>query len=164
MHEDEPALSTQARLLGFDYSQKKIGVAVGQQLTNTASALTTLICAHKKIDWSAIDELFRQWKPAACVVGLPLNMDGTEQDISLLARNFGQQLKTRYQLPVYFMDERLTSREASHLLGYEGHTSPRRQPGSGKKLSRSQRQGHNIDQLAAQLILQDWLNQQTVKN
>jgi putative Holliday junction resolvase len=159
MPEADYLFSSQARMLGFDYSQNKIGIAVGQRLTNTASGLTTLICHHKKIDWAAIDEQVNQWKPDACVVGLPLNMNGTEQDTTQLAKKFGQQLKARYHLPVYFMDERLTSREASQMLGYAGHTSPRRQSRSGKKIKKQQQQGHDIDQLAAQLILQDWLNQ-----
>ena len=160
MPETAALLSKQARLLGFDYSQNKIGIAVGQRLTNTASGLTTLLCQHKKIDWAAMDELFSEWNPDACIVGLPLNMDGTEQDTTQLAKNFGKQLKSRYNLPVYFTDERLTSREASQMLGYGGHTSPRRQPRKGKKVKPQQQHGHDIDQLAAQLILQDWLNQQ----
>jgi len=159
MPEADSLSSEQARLLGFDYSQNKIGIAVGQRLTNTASALTTLICHHKKIDWEAIDDLFRQWKPDGCVVGLPLNMDGTEQDTTQRAKNFGKQLKARYNLPVFYVDERLTSREASQMLGYGGHTSPLRQSRIGKKINQKQQQGHNIDQFAAQLILQDWLNQ-----
>lgn len=162
--ETQDSLSRQARLLGFDYSQNKIGIAVGQSLTNTASALTTLICVHKKINWVAIDELIQQWKPDACVVGLPLNMDGTEQHTTQLAKDFGQQLKGRYHLPVYFMDERLTSREASQMLGYGGYTSPRRQSRKGKKINKKQQLGHGIDQLAAQLILQDWLNQRQSTN
>jgi len=56
------------------------------------------------------------------------------------------------------MDERLTSREASHLLGYDGHTSPRRHSKAGKKVKKHQQQGDDIDQVAAQLILESWLH------
>lgn len=146
--------------LGFDYSRRKIGVATGQALTNTASALETLESKHGEPNWNAIGQLIAQWKPSALIVGLPLNMDGTEQDSSEYAKLFGAQLKEKYQLPVYFMDERLSSREASHILGYEGHTSPRRKNKPGKKVKKKQRNGNDIDSMAAQLILQSWLNSQ----
>ncbi len=155
MH-DYPLTST---FLGFDYSQNKIGIAVGQRLTGTASSLTTVISHNKKIDWPGIELLLTQWQPVAFIIGLPLTMDGEEQETTEAVKVFGNQLKERYNLPIHFMDERLTSREASHLLGYEGHTSPRRQSKPGKKVKKKKQQGHDIDQLAAQLILQSWLNE-----
>jgi len=153
---DYPITST---FLGFDYSQNKIGIAVGQHLTGTANALNTLISRNKKIDWPGIESLLEQWHPVAFIVGLPLTMDGEEQETTEAVKLFGQQLNKRYHLPVHYMDERLTSREASHLLGYEGHTSPRRHSKPGKKVKKKKQHGHDIDQLAAQLILQSWLNE-----
>jgi len=153
---DYPLSST---FLGFDYSQNKIGIAVGQRLTGTASSLTTLISRNKKADWSGIEQLIEQWHPAAFIIGLPLTMDGEEQETTAAVKIFGNKLQERYNLPIHFMDERLTSREASHLLGYEGHTSPRRHSKPGKKVKKKKQQGHDIDQLAAQLILQSWLNE-----
>ena len=153
---DYPLTST---FLGFDYSQNKIGIAVGQRLTGTASSLTTLISRNKKIDWPGIDSLLEQWRPVAFIVGLPLTMDGEEQETTEAAKAFGLQLNKRYNLPIHYMDERLTSREASHMLGYDGLTSPRRQSKPGKKVKKKKQQGHDIDQLAAQLILQSWLNE-----
>ncbi len=147
---DYPLAST---FLAFDYSQNKIGIAVGQRLTGTASSLTTIVSHNKKINWSNIEQLIEQWHPAAFIIGLPLTMDGEAVKI------FGNQLNERYNIPIHFMDERLTSREASHLLGYEGITSPRRHSRPGKKVKKKKRQGHDIDQLAAQLILQSWLNE-----
>ncbi|MCU7836430.1 MAG: Holliday junction resolvase RuvX [gamma proteobacterium symbiont of Taylorina sp.] len=154
MTTDYPASST---FLGFDYSQNKIGVAVGQRLTGTARALITLKSHHKKPDWSAIEQLIQQWHPAALIVGLPLTMEGEEQETTETANIFGKQLNQRYNLPIHFMDERLTSREASQILGYEGHTSPRRYSKAGKKVKTNKQQGHDIDRLAAQLILESWL-------
>jgi putative Holliday junction resolvase len=148
-----------ATFLGFDYSQNKIGIAVGQRLTGTASSLTTLISHNKKIDWSGIEQLIEQWRPIAFIIGLPLTMDGEEQETTEAVKIFGNQLNERYNLPIHFMDERLTSREASHLLGYEGLTSPRRHSKPGKKVKKKKQYGHDIDQLAAQLILQSWLNE-----
>lgn len=145
--------------LAFDYSQNKIGVAVGQQLTGTANPLTTLISHQKKVDWKSIDKLLEQWHPVALVVGLPLTLEGEEQETTELVKIFGNQLNERYNLPIHYMDERLTSREASHLLGYDGITSPRRQNKPGKKVKKNKQQGHDIDQMAAQLILQSWLNE-----
>lgn len=150
-----PSAST---FLGFDFSQNKIGVAVGQRLTGTASALTTLVSHHKKTDWNGLDELLKQWRPVALIIGLPLTMDGEEQETTELVKTFGNQLNERYNLPIHYMDERLTSREASHLLGYDGITSPRRYNKPGKKVKKHKQQGHDIDQVAAQLILQSWLN------
>jgi len=145
--------------LAFDYSQNKIGIAVGQRLTGTASSLTTVICHHKKVDWNAIDQLLEQWHPVALIIGLPLTMTGEEQETTESVKIFGNQLNERYNLPIHYMDERLTSREASSLLGYEGITSPRRQSKPGKKVKKHKQYGHDIDQLAAQLILQSWLNE-----
>ena len=153
---DYPLSST---FLGFDYSQNKIGIAVGQRLTGTANALTTLKSHHKKVDWQNIDRVLNEWHPAALIVGLPLTMDGEEQETTETAKLFARQLNKRYNLPVHFMDERLTSREASHILGYDGHTSPRRHSKAGKKVKKHKQQGHDIDQLAAQLILQSWLSE-----
>ncbi|MCW8932766.1 MAG: Holliday junction resolvase RuvX [Gammaproteobacteria bacterium] len=153
---DYPLTST---FLGFDFSQNKIGIAVGQRLTGTANSLTTLISRNKKIDWTGIESLLEQWHPVALIVGLPLTMDGEEQETTEAVKIFGNQLNKRYNLPIHYIDERLTSREASHILGYEGHTSPRRHSKPGKKVKKKKQQGHDIDQLAAQLILQSWLNE-----
>jgi len=151
--------SLSSTFLGFDYSQNKIGIAVGQRLTGTARGLTTLKSHNKKINWMGIEELIAQWHPVALIIGLPLTMDGAEQETTDAVKIFSGQLSKRYNLPIHFMDERLTSREASHLLGYDGSTSPRRYSKPGKKIKKRQQQGHDIDQLAAQLILQSWLNE-----
>ncbi len=152
---DYPSHST---FLGFDYSSNKIGIAVGQRLTGTATPLTTLISHQKRIDWPAIEQLITQWRPTALIIGLPLTMDGEEQETTTAVKIFGDQLNERYNLPIHYMDERLTSREASEILGYEGITSPRRKNKPGRKVKKHQKQGHDIDQVAAQLILQGWLS------
>ncbi|WP_172597576.1 Holliday junction resolvase RuvX [Sulfuriflexus mobilis] len=128
-------------LLGFDYGRLRTGVAVGQTLTGTASALTTLNARQNKPDWDGIDKLIREWQPDGLVVGVPVHMDGTEQEMTKTARKFGRQLKARYNLPVYEADERLSSAEAEHNLG------------SGQDKAA-------IDREAARLILQAWLDEQ----
>lgn len=135
-------------LLGFDYGLKRIGVAVGQELTGTANPLETLRVPDSGIDWDAIRRLIDEWQADALVVGVPLNMDGTEHEMTLAARRFARRLQGRYGLPVYEIDERLSSVEAAHAL--------RRR---GLRPTRGQRHGE-IDQEAAQVILQTWLNEQ----
>ena len=125
-------------LLGFDYGRRRIGVAVGQTVTGTATALATLAAREGQPDWDAVTALIEQWQPSALVVGLPLQLDGTEGESSQQARRFARRLEGRYKRPVHLMDERLSSRTA------EQHRS-RQDP----------RQG--LDALAAQVILQDWL-------
>ena len=125
-------------LLGFDYGRKRIGVAVGQQLTCSATALTTVQAKDGKPDWSAISRLLEEWKPDALVVGIPYHMDGTEQDMTHAARRFGRQLEGRYKLPVHHAEERLTSYVVESGLNDT----------KGKMA---------IDPLSAQVILQDWL-------
>lgn len=96
-------------VLGFDFGLKRIGVAVGQTITKTANPLTILKANHGVPEWRLIKELIREWAVDALLVGFPLNMDGTEQKITTLARHFGSELEKQFKLPVYFVDERLTT-------------------------------------------------------
>lgn len=130
-------------LLGFDFGKKKTGVAVGQALTCTASPLTTLHSRQGKQDWLSIGRLIEEWKPDGLVVGIPYHMDGSEQTMTLAAQKFCRQLEGRYHLPVYEAEERLTSCAAEQDAG---------------------KHSKDIDKLAAQLILQDWLQQQREQN
>ncbi len=131
-------------LLAFDFGTRRIGVAVGQTLTASVRPLTTLAYRDHKPDWECISTLIREWQPDRLVVGLPLHMDGSEQEMTRLARRFGNQLKGRYNLPVDMVDERLTSEEAERVMQQRD------------KKNRNTK----IDALAAQLILESWLAQQ----
>jgi putative Holliday junction resolvase len=130
-------------LLGFDFGLKRIGVAVGQTVTETARPLDTLNAVNGKPNWDVVTRLFKAWQPDGIVVGIPLNMDGTEQAITHAARRFAKELTERFALPLYEMDERLTTKEARERLYTEG---------GFKALQNGQ-----IDSVAAQLILQNWL-------
>lgn len=127
-------------LLGFDYGTRKIGVAVGQTITATATALTVVRVRDARPDWDAIAALVREWRPSAAVLGLPMQMDDTEEHFTPLVRRFGRQLSGRFGLPVYLVDERLTTREAQRQLGV-GHDA-------------------RVDAEAARLILETWLTEQ----
>lgn len=135
--------------LGFDFGLSRIGIAVGQELTATAQALKTLHNINHKPDWQAIETLIREWNPDALVIGVPYHLDGTEQDMTEAARKFGRQLHGRFQLPVFEMDERLSSREA------EAEIRRQRAAGQRKKSHKG-----DVDKIAAQIILQSWLQQQ----
>jgi len=131
-------------VLGFDFGKQRIGVAVGQRITGTASPLQTLQSKNGKPDWEAIGKLVGEWQPGALVVGMPRNMDGSEHELTKIITRFGNQLHGRYGLPVHYVDERLSSREAALSLA----------PGVAR------RDKGAIDRVAAQLILQTWLDQQ----
>lgn len=128
-------------VLGFDYGTKRIGVAVGQTLTGSARPLTLVKARDGKPDWEAIGRLIAEWQPAALVIGLPVHMDGSEHERTARARRFGNQLAGRYNLPVHRVDERLTSYEAELELRAQG------------------KGGEALDAVAAQLILQSWLDE-----
>ncbi|MGB5202352.1 MAG: Holliday junction resolvase RuvX [Sedimenticolaceae bacterium] len=131
-----------AVLLGFDYGTHKIGVAVGQALTRTATPLETLGMVNKKPDWQRIARLLDEWRPQAAVVGHPFEMTDREADNAAGAKRFARQLQGRFHLPVHLADERLTSREAWAQLGEKAGQDPTR-----------------VDSYAAKLILETWLNE-----
>jgi len=153
MTEQAPKART---LLGFDYGLKRIGVAVGQELTGTATALVTIRATDGKPDWDAITKLIKQWNPDELVVGLPLNMDGTFHDLSYKAQRFGNQLHGRYNLRAHFMDERLSSLEAERQMKDSQQTSIK----NARKKKSNKMQKSDIDKIAAKVILESWLDQQ----
>lgn len=130
-------------VLGFDFGTRHIGVAVGQTVTGTARPLTTLNAQHGQPNWDDVSALVREWQPAALVLGVPVHMDGSEHERTRAARRFGNQLNGRYGLPVHWVDERLSSEEAERQL---------KNRGSGESKP-------DIDAVAAQVILQTWLDQ-----
>lgn len=117
----------QQTVLGFDFGTRKTGVAIGQTVTGTATPLTTLTSRNQAPDWQGIAELLVAWQPDALVVGLPANMDDSESALGQRARRFARQLEGRFQLPVWLVDERLTTREARAHLGSQlkGMSDPR---------------------------------------
>ncbi|MFQ5659480.1 MAG: Holliday junction resolvase RuvX [Gammaproteobacteria bacterium] len=128
------------KLICFDYGEKRIGVAVGQTLTATASPLETISVRNGKPDWHRISALIDQWRPQALIVGRPLCMDGSRQPLTNLTGKFVRQLKGRYHLPVHYEDERLSSYEARQ---------------------RQKNRNDQLDAIAAQVILESWLAENT---
>ncbi len=97
--------------LGFDFGTKSIGVAVGQRITATARPLPALKAQDGKPDWNVIEKLLKEWQPEAVIVGLPLNMDGTEQPLTARARNFANKIHGRFGVAILLHDERLSTVE-----------------------------------------------------
>jgi putative Holliday junction resolvase len=132
--------------LGFDFGLRRIGVAVGQRVSSTATSLTVLRAADGTPDWSEIEALVREWSPAGFVLGIPRSMDGEETDMTRAARRFGNALSRRFGLNVHEMDERLSSIQA------EGEFAEARKRGGVRRKHRER-----LDAAAARVILEDWL-------
>ena len=126
-------------VMGFDFGRKRIGIAIGQTLTNTAHPLAQI----KSVDWQKLEELVTEWQPHAFVVGLPLHMDATKSPLSKAAKQFAKQLRDKFDKPTHMFDERLSSREALERLRDRGKT----------KASKAE-----INSMAAVVIVEGWLN------
>ena len=131
--------------MAFDFGTKSIGIAVGQTATYTAKELNPIKALDGIPNWELLEKILQEWKPNKVIVGLPLNMDGTEQELTRRARKFGNRIKGRFNLEVEFVDERLTTREAKEeafAMGHKGNfaQSP-------------------IDSIAARIILESFWNQ-----
>lgn len=131
-------------LLAFDYGLKNIGVAYGQSITGTANELPPLAARDGIPNWDQIAKLITEWRPQRLLVGLPLNMDDSESELSQRARKFANRLHGRFGLPVELYDERLTTRLAKEEARERGHkgnyaTTP-------------------VDSIAARLLLESWFN------
>lgn len=132
-------------LLGFDLGTLRIGVAIGQELTASARPLTTIQRKNRQADWQAIGTLVEEWGVEAAVVGIPLQQDGSEQEMSRLARKFSNQLRGRLNLTVYEVDERFTSIEAESII-------------RANRGERRSAEARDVDAVAATQILQSWFN------
>ena len=137
-------------VLGFDVGSRLTGVAIGNRLTATARALAVVAVRDDQPDWERLDALHREWQPDTLVVGLPLTLDGAEQPASRRARAFAGKLTERYRLPVMFVDERHSSREAAERFAAGRAAGLRRR-----------REAAAIDAEAAAVILERWLAEGT---
>lgn len=140
------SLSSFKILLGFDFGTKRIGVAVGQTVTKTARPLTVIPAKEGTPDWEKLNKIVETWKPDALIVGIPVNMDGSRQLLTQKAQKFSDLLKSHFNLPVFGVDERLTTRDAREEVFNQG----------GYRAL----QNRQIDAIAAQLILQTWFMQE----
>lgn len=134
------------QILAFDFGLRQIGVASCSVISGIASELTTITAKDGAPDWHLLSRLLEEWKPDLCLIGLPLNMDDSESNLSQRARKFSNQLHGRYGVRTEMVDERLTSFEAKGIARESGHG------GDFKKAP--------VDALAAKLLAEQWLRQQ----
>ncbi|BGI51600.1 MAG: Holliday junction resolvase RuvX [Buchnera aphidicola (Ceratovacuna japonica)] len=127
--------------ISFDYGTKNIGVAVGQKITNTGNILNYIKSKNKKYIWKKIEEIIKYWKPKSIIVGLPLNMDGTEQSITKKTKKFAIEINKKFNIKVYMHDERLSTIEAKRILFEKGF----------KNLTKNK-----INSTSALVILESW--------
>ena len=137
--------------MGFDYGRRKIGIAVGQTSTGFAEGIMTIPADSPAGPWLKIEQLIEGWQPDALVVGLPLAVDGSEPEFAGCVRKFGKQLQCRFELPVDFVDETLTTDFADAII--RETTAP------GKRITKRRKSVR--DQLAAELILKTYLHECT---
>jgi putative holliday junction resolvase len=133
------------RVMAFDFGTRRIGVAVGQELLGTGQPVALIPARDGIPDWQQVESLLQEWHPDLVVVGLPLNMDDTENDMCARARKFGKRLHGRYHVPVEMVDERLTSFEAKGDVMAAG---------GSRDFGR-----HGVDDRAAVLILETFFRQ-----
>ncbi|MEH2922534.1 Holliday junction resolvase RuvX [Samsonia erythrinae] len=137
---------TSRTILAFDFGTKSIGVAIGQEITRTARPLTSIKAQEGIPDWQNVEKLLSEWQPALAVVGLPLNMDGTEQPLTARARKFANRLHGRFGIPIALHDERLSTVEARADLFERG---------GFRALDKGR-----VDAASAVIILESWFETQ----
>jgi len=145
-HDPLAAKFSSSTYLGFDFGNKKIGVAVGHADTGIASPLQTIRSLNQVPDWNKIGLLIAEWQPEGLVVGISRQNDGSDNVVTPRMQKFCRQLNGRYNLPVHQIDETLTTFAAKQMLFDDLKVS-------AAKLWEVQ------DQLAAQIILQSWFDQ-----
>ncbi len=138
-------------VLAFDFGLKQIGVAYGQSLTNSARGISTLRARDGVPQWSTVEALLTEWQPELVLVGLPINMDESESDLSIRATKFARRLQGRFNIEVQMVDERLTSQSAKSYVREQN-----------QHLGRQKQDLTKIDHIAAAMILQSWLNDPTI--
>lgn len=132
-----------ANLLSFDFGTKSIGVATGQMVTATAQPLSAIKANDGIPDWNIVEKVLKEWMPDLVVVGLPLNMDGSEQPITQRAKKFANRLNGRFGVKIVLQDERLTTASAKEFIFSHG---------GYKALEKGK-----IDSVSAALILESWM-------
>lgn len=133
-------------LLAFDYGTKNIGVACGQTISGTANELASLKAKDGIPDWVQVEKLINEWRPDLILIGLPLNMDDSESELSVRSRKFANRVNGRFGINIELVDERLTSFEAKgEVMRRGGSRDYKNNP---------------VDSIAARLILEAWLEGQ----
>lgn len=137
-----PTLPSEYMIMAFDFGTQKIGIAVGQTLIQSTNPLPLFPVKDGIPNWEQLLAIVEQWKPHLFLVGLPLNMDDSESELSLRARKFARRLRHQTNIPTLMLDERLSTREArEQVTNYQNQ-------GRGKRL--------NADSMAAAVLIENW--------
>lgn len=139
-------------ILGFDFGMRRIGVAVGQTITRSANPLTIVLAQDGIPNWDEVANLIQTWQASTLVVGMPYQLDGSQQAITFAAKKFANRLQARFALPVHCVDERFTTKAARSEI------SELNNPGNNKQRKKNKAEKVAIDSYAAKLILQDYLD------
>ena len=123
--------------MGFDFGERRIGIAVGQSISRTATPLLTLSAHAGQPDWAHVQRLIDEWRPDVLIVGKPSTLDGAPHGLLPAIERFAGRLRGRFGLAVEFVDERLSSHEA---------------------LTTERTSRVTLDAVAASLIAETWLN------
>jgi putative Holliday junction resolvase len=145
-----PESSRPKVVLAFDFGRRRIGVACGDTVSRTASAVGAVPCGPNGPRWELIGSILKDWQPDMAVVGLPYNVDGSDSDMGAAARGFAAELARRYSIEVALVDERYSSLEA------EARLKSARESGLRRRATKS-----DIDAAAASVILERWFTEET---
>ena len=132
-------------IIAVEFGMTYIGLAVGQTVTNSATGITTLRAKNGQPNWKELLDLITEFSPSLLLVGFPLNMDGTESEMSKKAEIFARKLEQKTNTPTSLVDERLSSKEAIEIAN-RGHKKNAQHNGS-------------VHEISACLIAQTWLNE-----
>ena len=128
-------------VMAFDFGLRNIGIAIGQNITKSASTFYAIKAKEGEPDWMKLDSIVKEWEPSLFIVGDPINMDGTKSEFQKRILKFSNDLKKRYAINIYKMDERLTTKEAKERI---------------KDESNGLHASANKHSISAQIILEDW--------
>ncbi|WP_410472824.1 Holliday junction resolvase RuvX [Faucicola mancuniensis] len=136
-------------IMGLDFGISKMGISLGNTLTQTATPLMQFKMDNGKPDWQKLLNIITEWQVSQIVIGLPLNMDGTDSELGNRAKKFARRLNHQLEMahipcPVIMADERLSSREAKNLAWEYGLIKNENEP---------------IDSIASAIMLGSWLRE-----
>jgi putative Holliday junction resolvase len=147
-------------ILAIDYGKKRLGLALSDELGATSSPFATWTRINRRRDLARLRDLVRQRGVCRIVVGLPLHLDGAPSEMSEEAQRFAVRVEKALGLPVEMMDERLSSWEARETLSAQNSNKRARRDSSGRSETRKKTP---IDDIAASIILQDYLDRARVR-
>ena len=137
-----PDLNSSLSIMAFDFGTQKMGIATGQSTIESVNPLPLFAMKDGIPDWNQLLKLVKEWQPNIFLVGLPLNMDDSESELSARARKFARRLRHQTNIETWMVDERLSTREAREQLAFY------QEQGRAKRLS--------ADSFAAALLIQSW--------